>query len=198
MSVKKPIAVVLESHYDPTELPAFSMFFPANGYAVQLISDLHGHPSATFRDNDGGGAVTVTTDLDRVNPADFSAIVLIGGYAMDMLRFEVFVEAGVPDEPKATRFLRKVMATKNLIVGTICHSLWLFTPAPDLLRGRKVTCSHNILFDVRNAGAELVYDAKTRMLADVHVDGNLVTARHPYVVQAFMNTLVAEANRRQL
>ena len=35
----KTIAVMVESHYDPTEPGAFSMYFPANGFPVEFISD---------------------------------------------------------------------------------------------------------------------------------------------------------------
>lgn len=196
METQGKIVVMIESHYDPTEAPAFEMFFPACGYDVEFISDLGGADSRTYFDNDGQGSVTVTKDLDDVNLLETAGLILIGGYAMDMLRYDVHVEEGQCDTPRATRFLKHAMETKDLLIGTICHSLWLFTPAPELLAGRKVTCSHNILFDVRNAGGELVYDPVHRMLADVHVDGNLVTARHPYVVQSFMNTFVDELKKR--
>jgi len=72
----------------------------------------------------------------------------------------------------------------------------LLTPAPDLIQGREVTCSHNIMHDVRNAGAVLVYDRKHRSLADTHVDGRLITARHPYVVAEFMNLFLEQLNER--
>jgi putative intracellular protease/amidase len=192
------IYVLIESHYDPTEAPAFEMFFPACGYEIEFVSDLRGAKSRTFMDNDGRNSVHVTTDLDGANLDESAGLILIGGYAMDMLRYQVHVTGEQqPNEPRATQFLRYAMSKPNLVVGTICHSLWLFTPAPDLLKNRQVTCAHNIMFDIQNAGAKLVYDETTKMLADVHVDGNLVTARHPYVVQAFMNAFVRELNSRR-
>ena len=187
------IYVLIESHYDPTEAPAFEMFFPACGYEVEFISDLRGASTRTFMDNDGANSVTVTTDLDDTDLDSAAGLILIGGYAMDMLRYQVHVTPhDKPDEPRATQFLRAAMGKPDLLIGTICHSLWLFTPAPDLLQGREVTCSHNIMYDVRNTGAQLVYDDATKMLADVHVDGKLVTARHPYVIQAFMNVFLEQ------
>ena len=194
MTAKK-IYVLVESHYDPTEAPAFEMFFPACGYEVEFISDLRGASSRTFMDNDGLNSVEVTTDLEDANLDDATGLILIGGYAMNMLRYQVHVVVESSNEPRSTQFLRKAMGKANFIIGTICHALWLFTPAPDLLKNRQVTCSHNIMFDVQNTGAELVYNRSTNMLVDVHVDGNLVTARHPYVVQAFMNTFLEELNK---
>ena len=51
--------------------------------------------------------------------------------------------------------------------------------------------------DVQNAGAVLIYDEARRMLADTHVDDNLVSARHPSVIQAFMDAYLAEIHKRQ-
>jgi protease I len=34
---------------------------------------------------------------------------------------------------------------------------WLFCADPDLIKNRQVTCAHNIICDVENAGAEVIY-----------------------------------------
>ncbi|HRF62236.1 MAG TPA: DJ-1/PfpI family protein [Candidatus Competibacter sp.] len=192
----KRIAIMIESHFDDTEPGAFTMFFPANGYSTEFISNLRGAQERTFKGNDSDQEIRVTKDLDQVRLEDYSGLILVGGYAMDMLRYEVHVDEGQPNEPKATQFMRRAFAADHLLIGTICHSLWLLTPAPDLLQGRKVTCSHNIMHDIRNTGAVLVYDQKHRSLADTHVDGRLITARHPYVVAAFMNLFLEKLNER--
>jgi len=192
----KRIAIMIESHFDDTEPGAFTMFFPANGYDTEFISNLRGARERVFKGNDTDQEICVTKDLDHVNLESYSGLILVGGYAMDMLRYEVHVDEGQPDEPKATRFMRRAFAADHLLIGTICHSLWLLTPAPDLIQGREVTCSHNIMHDVRNAGAVLVYDRKHRSLADTHVDGRLITARHPYVVAEFMNLFLEQLNER--
>src|SRR3712207_7285598 len=49
-----------------------------------------------------------------------------------------------------------------------CHSLWLFCADRDLIEGRQVTCAHNIICDVENAGAEVIYDGD--MTADLVID----------------------------
>jgi putative intracellular protease/amidase len=82
------------------------------------------------------------------------------------------------------------MATEGVKLGTICHSLWLFCADPDLLKNRKVTCAHNIICDVENAGAEIVYDGEAT--ADLVVDGNLITGKHPGIVEQFMEVFVRE------
>jgi protease I len=193
----KTIAVMVESHYDPTEPGAFSMYFPAQGYPVEFISDLRGESQKTFRDNDGLGSITVTRDIRSVKLADYAGLVLVGGYGMDMLRYQVFVDKDKPNVPPASQFAAEALAQSNMVIGTICHSLWLLTPVPTALRGRRVTCGHNVMHDVQNAGAILVYDEARRMLVDTHVDGNLVTSRHPYVIQGFMDIYLDEIRKRQ-
>ncbi len=195
MKSKGTIAVLIEGHFDPTEPGAFAMFFPATGYQVEFVSNLRGNPSADFRGTDTDQVIHVDKDIRSVDLARYCGLLLVGGYAMDMLRYEVHVKE--KSEPEATTFVRKAMATPNLLVGTICHSLWILTPAPELLKGRHVTCAHNIMYDVQNAGAILVHDKRRQTLADTHVDDNLITARHPYVVAAFMNVFLDELEKRR-
>lgn len=58
-----------------------------------------------------------------------------------------------------------------------------------------MTCAHNILGDVVNAGGEIVFDEDRRGV-DTFVDGSLITGRHPGVVDQFMARFLAELVRR--
>ena len=194
--VKGKIGVLIEAHFDETEFRRFNEFFPAHGYEVEYITHLWGQDKLTFKGNDFTQEVTVTREVSDVKPADYKAIILIGGYAMDRLRYQEHPEPGRPNRAPAVEFLRravKVMNNSHLKIGTICHSLWLFCAAPETLTGRKVTCAHNIMGDVENAGGTLVfYDDQ---LIDTYVDGNLITGRHPGVVEAFMKTFLEEIEK---
>jgi len=194
--VKGKIGVLIEAHFDETEFRRFNEFFPAHGYEVEYITHLWGQDKLTFKGNDFTQEVTVTREVGDVKPADYKAIILIGGYAMDRLRYQEHPEPGRPNRAPAVEFLRravKAMNNSNLKIGTICHSLWLFCAAPETLTGRKVTCAHNIMGDVENAGGTLVfYDDQ---LIDTYVDGNLITGRHPEVVEAFMQTFLEEIEK---
>jgi len=194
--VKGKIGVLIEAHFDETEFRRFNEFFPAHGYEVEYISHLWGQDKLTFKGNDFTQEVTVTREVSDVKPADYKAIILIGGYAMDRLRYQEHPEPGRPNRAPAVEFLRravKAMNNSHLKIGTICHSLWLFCAAPETLTGRKVTCAHNIMGDVENAGGTLVfYDDQ---LIDTYVDGNLITGRHPGVVEAFMKTFLEEIEK---
>jgi protease I len=194
--VKGKIGVLIEAHFDETEFRKFNEFFPAHGYEVEYISHLWGQDKLTFKGNDFTQEVTVTTEVSDVKPADYKAIILIGGYAMDRLRYQEHPEPGRPNRAPAVVFLRravKAMNNSHLKIGTISHALWLFCAAPETLTGRKVTCAHNIMGDVENAGGTLVfYDDQ---LIDTYVDGNLITGRQPGVVEAFMKTLLEEIEK---
>ncbi|MFL5700445.1 MAG: DJ-1/PfpI family protein [Ktedonobacteraceae bacterium] len=194
--VKGKIGVLIEAHFDETEFRRFNEFFPAHGYEVEYITHLWGQDKLTFKGNDFTQEVTVTREVSDVKPADYKAIILIGGYAMDRLRYQEHPEPGRPNRAPAVEFLRravKAMNNSHLKIGTICHSLWLFCAAPETLTGRKVTCAHNIMGDVENAGGTLVFYED--QLIDTYVDGNLITGRHPGVVEAFMKTLLEEIEK---
>jgi putative intracellular protease/amidase len=65
---------------------------------------------------------------------------------------------------------------------------------PKLLKGRRVTCAHNIICDVENAGADVVFEGDKT--ADIVVDGDLITAKHPGVLDKFLATFVREIEAR--
>jgi protease I len=67
------------------------MYFPANGYDVEFISNLRGATERAFKSNDTDQVIVVSKDLDTVQFSDYRGLILVGGYAMDMLRYEVQV-----------------------------------------------------------------------------------------------------------
>ncbi len=190
---KGKIGVVIEEHFDETEYQRFNEFFPENGYEVEYISNLWNQEQLTFNGNDFEEKATVTIDFKDIKPSDYKGIILIGGYAMDRLRYQVETKAGQPNQSPAVEFLRqavKVMDEGDLKVGTICHSMWLFCADRHLIKDRKVTCAHNIICDVENAGGTVIYeDGET---AATYVDRNLISGRHPGVVEEFMQLFLKE------
>ena len=195
---KGKIGVLIEDHFDLTEFRRFNEYFPQRGYQVEYISHLWGQPALRFSSNPENDAidehVTVTTEVNNVDPADYKGIICIGAYAMDRLRYQTTIHKGQRNQAPAVAFLRKAMHTEGLKVGTICHGLWLFCADRELLRDRKVTCAHNIVCDVENAGADIVYAGDGT--ADLVVDGDLITGKHPAVVDAFMDAFVDEIEKR--
>jgi putative intracellular protease/amidase len=193
---KGKIGVIIEDHFDQTEFRMFNDYFPKQGYEVEYISHLWGQPELHFGANPDDGdyvnveKVTVTKEINDVNPDDYKGFICIGAYAMDRLRYQTNVKKGQKNQAPAVAFLRKVIDNQNLRLGTICHSMWLFCADSDLIKGRKVTCAHNIICDVENAGAEVIYEGDAT--ADLVIDGNLVSAKHPGVTQKFMEAFIKE------
>lgn len=191
--VKGKIGVLVESHFDELELDKFQAFFPRNGYEVVFMSYLWGQPELTFTGNDFKRQVVVKTDITSVDLSEFDGIILIGGYAMDRLRYETKLNPDGTSSAPAVDFLRKAVATNRVKIGTICHSLWLFTAAPDLLRGKKVTAAHNIIADVRNAGG--IVQVANDDAVNTFVDGNLISGKHPEIVDEFMRVYLDELEK---
>lgn len=184
MSAAK-VLVLTEEHYDETEFNVFNSFFPANEVAVEYASYLWGNSSLEFEGNDKTSKVKVEICVSQVNLDDYKGLILIGGYAMDRLRYQPTL-SGSRNTAPAVELLRDAvqrMDAGRLAIGTICHSLWLFCADPALLKGRQVTCAHNIVCDVENAGGQLV--VTNGETVETHADGLLITGRHPGAVDAF-------------
>jgi len=196
-ATKGKIGVLIEEHFDATEFRRFNEYFPAHGYEVEYISHLWGQPQLHFGANPDNDTVeehvTVTTELNDVDPTDYKGILLIGAYAMDRMRYQAKVRKGQKNQSPAVVFLRKAMQ-QGAKVGTICHSLWLLCADPDLIRGRNVTCAHNIICDVENAGGEVVYDGDET--AELVIDRNLISGKHPGMVDKFMEVFLREIEQK--
>jgi putative intracellular protease/amidase len=195
MKSNSKILVLVEEHFDETEYNVFNEFYPANNYEVHYASYLWGNASLTFEGNDKSAKVTVEHCVSEVKLEDYKGMILIGGYAMDRLRYEPKLSTTQNQSP-AVQLLRdavSLMDAGQLCVGTICHSLWLFCADPELLRGRSVTCAHNIYCDVVNAGGIVVQENGETV--EVHQDGCLITGRHPGAVDQFNQAFLSQLNK---
>jgi putative intracellular protease/amidase len=193
---KGKIGVLIEEHFDKSEYRIFNEFFPKHGYEVEYLAHLWSQPSLRFGSNPDDDKidehVVVSREINTADPKEYKAILLIGAYAMDRMRYQPTMKKGQKNTAPAVEFLRMAMKA-NVKVGTICHSLWLFCADRELIRGRKVTCAHNIVCDVENAGGEVVYDEDGT--ADIVIDGNLISAKHPEVNDLFVNTVLKEIEK---
>lgn len=194
---KGKIGVLIEEHFDMTEFRRFNELFPQHGYQVVYLSHLWGNPTLTFGSNPDAGwveeHVVVETEVDSANPADYKGLIIIGAYASDRLRYQVAPQKGKPNQAPAVAFMRRALATSQTRIGAICHSLWLLCADRTLLQGRRVTCAHNIICDVENAGAEVVYGPEGTV--DLVIDGNLITGKHPAVTDQFIAAFLAEIEK---
>ena len=164
----KKVAVVVESQYIPGEIRIYQERFAGYGATVDLVSRLWGQSSARFYSTVEPNVVgqvdwkvewlEVTKDFDAVNLNEYAAVVVAANYTTVRLRWSERedVNAGnaaeVARNVPAARFFRRAMQNPDIIKGAPCHALWLLTPSPDILAGRKVICNKVVLADVINAG----------------------------------------------
>lgn len=121
-----------------------------------------------------GQELELEASAAALSAAEFDLLVLPGGYGPDKLRTD-------PDVKRLVRDFHE----QGKPIGFICHAGWIPASA-GIVSGRRVTSYGSIADDLRNAGA-LWEDA------EVVVDGNLVSARRPDDLPAFMRTLIEVA-----
>ncbi len=190
----KKIAILVESQYVAHEIKTYQEGFAAHGASVELMSRLWGSASLTFvseveEPGHTPETLDVRTDFTQVNPDDYAAIIMAANYPSVRLRwFEPPAGQAIAPEmirtAPAVHFFRRAMRNPAIVKGAPCHALWLLTPNPDILAGRRVTCNPVVLADVVNTGA--VFDAPPAgddWSRHVVVDGDLVTSASSHSVE---------------
>lgn len=195
----KKIAVLVESEFIPEEIEAYRRDFAALGAEVHFMSYLWGQPKLTFTSAEQAGSKQMTLEVDidfqDINPDEYAAIIMAANYTSVRLRYfepppgQPFSADMVKSAP-AVKFFARAMANRRLVKGALCHGLWILTPNPELLKGRKVICHEVMLADVLNCGAQ--YIPPDTENAGVMVDGDLVTGRSKHEVQAFIQAIVKQ------
>jgi putative intracellular protease/amidase len=173
MADRRKIAVLVETEYIPDEIRDYERVFSSNGFEVQLMSRLWGQPSQTFVSdvtdpNMQLETLTVGIDFENTNLDEYAAVLMAANYVSVRLRY--FEGSTDPRSSPAVQFYSRAMRDKRIIKGALCHALWILTPVPEYLAGRKVICHEVVQADVQNAGGIVVHNA-----ANVEVDEDLVT-----------------------
>ena len=197
----RKIAVLVENLFVPGEIEAYRQGFSDRGAEVHLMSNLWGQEKLTFVSTVDQLEVNleetrkrlqlldVSIDFQTVNVHDYAVVIMAASYASVRLRY-FQPPPGVPIRPEmartapAVRFFAEAMQDPHIVKGALCHALWLLTPTPELLAGRKVICNEVVLADVLNAGA--IY---TPSPDDVVVDQDLVTGRTWHQVDRFIEAI---------
>ena len=182
----KKIAVLVESEFIPEEIKQYQDLFGALGAEVDLMSDLWGQSSITFvsdvsKPDEKPETLEVNIDFKNINLDDYAAVIMAANYPSVRLRwFEPPAgQSRSPDmvrQAPAVRFFTGAMRDKRLVKAAPCHGLWILTPVPELLAGRKITCNPVVLADIINAGATYVPAALDEAWdRQVVVDDDLIT-----------------------
>ncbi|HKN99007.1 MAG TPA: DJ-1/PfpI family protein [Pseudonocardiaceae bacterium] len=178
----RTIAILMESDYVEPELWYYQRRFAEESATVQLLTRLWGQPAITFTGHEYRLPISVDGDLEAVDDErlrSFDALIVPAAMVSDRLRYTEDVHQLAP----AVRLLRRAFAEPGVLKGIICHGMWLCSPIPEVVRGRRITCHNNLIGDVRNMGADYTDQ-------DVVVDRDLVTARSADHCHLFARTLI--------
>ncbi|MRX73365.1 DJ-1/PfpI/YhbO family deglycase/protease [Bacillus lacus] len=163
--MSKKIAVVMTDYFEDVEYTDPAKSFKEAGHELTVIENEKGK---TVKGKQGDAEIQVDAGIDDVNPSEFDALFIPGGFSPDMLRAD----------DKFVDFAKSFM-DDNKPVMAICHGPQLLINA-DALKGRDITGFVSIHKDLENAGAN-VHDK------EVVVCGNqLVTSRTPDDIPAFI------------
>jgi putative intracellular protease/amidase len=194
------VAVLVESEFIPEEIEAYKKRFAELGAEVHFVSRLRDHPFIRFvSDVDEIGKpleiLKVDRDLKYCRVSDYSAIIMAANYTSVRLRM-FDTPAGDPVNPEMSReapavqFFAEAMKNPRVIKGALCHGLWILSPNPELIRGRRVICHEVMVADVRNMGAIYVHRKD-----GVVVDGDLVTGHSKDEAWLFVDMIAQQVEK---
>jgi protease I len=165
----KKIGILIESDFYEKEIFYYEHRWPEEGAELHFLTRLWGQPALTFKGHEEHYPFECRESFETIDDAalaGYSAIIVPSGMVSDRLRYT----EDVNKIPPATEFLKRAFANPNILKGIICHGLWLTAPAPELVRGRKMTCHNNLIGDAKAYGVQYTDQ-------DVVVDGDLVSGR---------------------
>lgn len=194
------MAVLVETEYIAAEIEYYQREFSKLGAEVELLSYLWGAKSRQLvcdidspeRPVKDIHTLVVDIDVADRDANDYDIVIVAANYCSVRLReIPPMGSLGSPDllaTPPAVDFLARAMLNKKIVKGALCHALWLLTPVPELLKGRKIICHTVVLADVHNAGAIFIPAAEK-----VVIDDDLVTGRSFADVEAYFQAIVQTA-----
>ncbi|RLL41715.1 type 1 glutamine amidotransferase [Oceanobacillus piezotolerans] len=160
----KRIATVITDMFEDVEFTDPAKAFKEAGHEVVTIEKEKGK-KVTGKNNDA--TVEIDYGIDDVNPEDFDALFIPGGFSPDILRAD----------DRFVSFVKQFMDEKKPVFA-ICHGPQLLITAKTL-EGRDATGWKSIQVDLEYAGANVHDD-------EVFVCQNqLVTSRMPDDIPAF-------------
>ncbi len=190
----KKVAVLVETEYIPEEVNYYQEFFTKHGAQVDFLTYLWGAPERVLvSDVDSVDkplqSMLVKNEIADANPNDYAIVLCAANYVACRLReippMGSLADPGLLRSPAAVRFMASAMMNPQIVKGALCHALWILTPVPELLRGRKVICHTVVLADVVNAGGIYVPDE-----THVVVDRDLVTGRSAADLELYTETIL--------
>ena len=159
------VACILTDLYEDPEFDEPFKALREAGHAVTIVGLKAGQQ---VKGKQGKSTARVDEAFGEVNPDQFDALLIPGGYSPDKLRAH----------PEPIGFVRAFFEAGKPVLA-ICHGPQSLISA-DVLEGRKLTAWKTIQDDLRRLRTQVeVLDQ------EVVVDGNLVTSRQPGDIPAF-------------
>lgn len=161
----KNIATLITDMFEDVEYTEPAKAFKEAGHSVTTIEKEAGK---TVKGKQGEANVTIDKSIEDVNPEEYDALFIPGGFSPDQLR---------ADERFVT-FTKEFMNKKKPVFA-ICHGPQLLITAK-ALEGRQATGYKSIKVDMEYAGADYK-DQEVVVCSD-----QLVTSRTPDDIPAFI------------
>jgi protease I len=159
------IAVIIAEDFEDSEYSKPVEAFQRAGHKTTRIGLSRG---AIVHGEHNSASAKIDKSFSDVDPSDFDALFIPGGYSPDRLR----------TDSSAVAFVEKFV-NSNKPVFAICHAPQILITA-GVLKGRTVTGWKSIVQDIKNAGAKYVD-------MEVVKDGNLISSRSPHDIPAFID-----------
>jgi protease I len=170
----KRVAVLLEDLYHDVEL--WYTVYRLREAAV--TAPLVGTGTKDVYSSKHGGQAFPDLDIGKIRAEEFDGVVITGGFAPDHLR----------RHRPVLDFVRALFEAGD-VVASICHGPWVLCSA-GILRGKRCTGYASVRDDVVNAGASWCDQP-------VCVDGNVITARCPDDLPAFLPAVIRALDQRR-
>ncbi len=169
----KKIIQLVSKDFEDLELWYPVLRLREEGATVDIVAD---KANETYI---GKYGVPIQSDyaFDDIDPNEYDAILVPGGWSPDLLRrFDSVLN------------MVRVMDKQKKPIGQICHAGWVLISA-NILQGKKVTSTPGIKDDMTNAGA-------TWIDKPVVVDGHIISSRRPPDLPDYMREFIDALSKK--
>ena len=168
------VAIIVESLYIPEEIRTYRERLEQAGLVVELVATLgEGERITIYSDNVSdipfrgekpmeSLQITVDTASVLAHLSEYAAVMVAANYTSVRNRYS---STGNARNAPAVRLIAAAMRDGKIVKSALCHGLWLLTPIPEHLAGRRVICHEVVRPDIQNAGG-IVVASEGRVVAD--------------------------------
>lgn len=166
----KKVAILMTNMVEDIEYTNPVEAIKADGHTVEVIA-----PEAGELEGKQGGKFKADKSINDVQPSDYDAVFIPGGFSPDLLRAD--------EEGRFGKFAKHFLE-EDKPTFAICHGPQVLIDT-DMLKDRNITSFISVRKDLENAGAK-VHDKP------VVVCGNLVSSRQPDDLEDFNREVKAQ------